>query len=183
MAELSTIARPYAEGLWQALTENKTSAAKITKIGQYLEALAEIGKDARIGELMNDPKLTVDQIYEVITGALGKGLSPELSGLIRVVIENGRLEALPEIAAQYRALKNESEGVADAYIETAYALDDKAVKQVLADLSDHFPGKKLNPIVTVNPDLIGGVSITVGDKIIDTSVRARLKKMQAALTA
>lgn len=57
------------------------------------------------------------------------------------------------------------------------------MKQVLADLADRFPGKKLNPIVTVNPDLIGGVSITVGDQIIDTSVRARLKKMQAALTA
>ena len=183
MAELSTIARPYAEGLWLALTEHNTSAAKITKIGQYLDVLAEVSHDAQINELVNDPKLTVDQVYEVITGALGKGLAPELTGLIRVVIENGRLEALPEIAAQYRALKNESEGVADAYIETAYALDDKAVKQVLADLSDHFPGKKLNPIVTVNPDLIGGVSITVGDQIIDTSVRARLKKMQAALTA
>ena len=172
MAELSTIARPYAEGLWQALTEHDTSAAKITKIGQYLETLAEIARDPQISELVNDPKLTVDQVYEVITGALGKGLSPELTGLIRVVIENGRLEALPEIAAQYRALKNESEGVADAYIETAFPLDDKGVKQV-----------KLNPIVTVNPALIGGVSVTVGDQIIDISVRTRLKKMQAALTA
>ena len=119
----------------------------------------------------------------VITGALGMGLSPELTGLIRVVIENGRLEALPEIAAQYRALKNESEGVADAYIETAFPLDDKGVKQVITDLSDRFPGLKLNPIVTVNPALIGGVSVTVGDQIIDISVRTRLKKMQAALTA
>ena len=183
MAELSTIARPYAEGLWQALTEHNTSAAKITKIGQYLETLAEIARDPQISELVNDPKLTVDQVYEVITGALGKGLSPELTGLIRVVIENGRLEALPEIAAQYRALKNESEGVADAYIETAFPLDDEGVKQVLADLSDRFPGLTLNPIVTVNPDLIGGVCVTVGDQIIDISVRTRLKKMQAALTA
>ena len=154
MAELSTIARPYAEGLWQALTEHDTSAAKITKIGQYLETLAEIARDPQISELVNDPKLTVDQVYEVITGA-----------------------------AQYRALKNESEGVADAYIETAFPLDDKGVKQVIADLSDRFPGLKLNPIVTVNPALIGGVSVTVGDQIIDISVRTRLKKMQAALTA
>lgn len=183
MAELSTIARPYAEGLWQALTEHNNSAAEITKIGQYLEALAEVATNPQIAELVNDPKLTVDQVYEVITGALGQELAPELTGLIRVVIENGRLEALPEIAAQYRALKNESEGVADAYIETAFPLDEKGVKQVLSDLSGHFPGLKLNPIVTVNPDLIGGVSVTVGDQIIDISVRARLKKMQAALTA
>ena len=57
------------------------------------------------------------------------------------------------------------------------------MKQVIADLSDRFPGLKLNPIVTVNPALIGGVSVTVGDQIIDISVRTRLKKMQAALTA
>lgn len=105
MAELSTIARPYAEGLWQALTEHKTSAAKIAKIGQVLESLADMAKDPQVSELVRDPKLTDDQIFEAVTGALGKGLSPELSGLIRVVIENGRLEALPEIAAQYRALK------------------------------------------------------------------------------
>ena len=57
------------------------------------------------------------------------------------------------------------------------------MKQVITDLSDRFPGLKLNPIVTVNPALIGGVSVTVGDQIIDISVRTRLKKMQAALTA
>lgn len=183
MAELSTIARPYAEGLWQALTEHKTSAAKIAKIGQVLESLADMAKDPQVSELVRDPKLTDDQIFEAVTGALGKGLSPELSGLIRVVIENGRLEALPEIAAQYRALKNESEGVADAYIETAFPLDQKELEKVLGDLADRFPGVKLNPSVKVNPALIGGVSVCVGDQILDVSVRARLMQMQAALTA
>lgn len=183
MAELSTIARPYAEGLWQALTEHKTSAAKIAKIGQVLESLADMAKDPQVSELVRDPKLTDDQIFEAVTGALGKGLSPELSGLIRVVIENGRLEALPEIAAQYRTLKNESEGVADAYIETAFPLDQKELEKVLGDLADRFPGVKLNPIVKVNPALIGGVSVCVGDQILDVSVRARLMQMQAALTA
>ena len=110
MAELSTIARPYAEGLWQALTEHKTSAAKIAKIGQVLESLADMAKDPQVSELVRDPKLTDDQIFEAVTGALGKGLSPELSGLIRVVIENGRLEALPEIAAQYFPSGSEGTG-------------------------------------------------------------------------
>ena len=161
MAELSTIARPYAEGLWQALTEHKTSAAKIAKIGQVLESLADMAKDPQVSELVRDPKLTDDQIFEAVTGALGKGLSP----------------------AQYRALKNESEGVADAYIETAFPLDQKELEKVLGDLADRFPGVKLNPIVKVNPALIGGVSVCVGDQILDVSVRARLMQMQAALTA
>ena len=183
MAELSTIARPYAEGLWQALTEHKTSAAKIAKIGQVLESLADMAKDPQVSELVRDPKLTDDQIFEAVTGALGKGLSPELSGLIRVVIENGRLEALPEIAAQYRALKNESEGVADAYIETAFPLTDDELKELLEALAKKFPGVKLHPVVSVEKELIGGVRVHVGDKLLDASIRARLSQMKTALTA
>ena len=90
---------------------------------------------------------------------------------------------MPEIAAQFRALKNESEGVADAYIETAYALTKKDVEQLLESLKNKFPGVTLNPIVSINKELIGGVSIRVGDQVLDGSVRARLAQLQATLTA
>ena len=121
--------------------------------------------------------LTETDVYEFLRD---KVIRPEN---LHTVIENGRLCALPEIAAQFRALKNESEGVADAYIESAYALNKKEVEQLLACLEKKFPGKKLNPIVTVNKDLIGGVCVRVGDQVLDGSVRARLAQMQQALTA
>ena len=183
MAELSTIARPYAQGLMKALKDRNAGAEDVAQDLEVIEALASLTKNPEVATLVGDPKLTDDQLCDLIAELCGNNLPKEVANMLRVVIENGRLEALPEIAAQYRALKNESEGVADAYIETAFPLDDKGVKQVIADLSDRFPGLKLNPIVTVNPALIGGVSVTVGDQIIDISVRTRLKKMQAALTA
>ena len=119
----------------------------------------------------------------LLAGSIGEEAPSELKGLLRTVIENGRLCALPEIAAQFRALKNESEGVADAYIESAYALTKKDVDQLVKALSTKFPGVTLRPEVSINKDLIGGVSIRVGDQVLDGSVRARLAQMKAALTA
>lgn len=127
--------------------------------------------------------MTDDQMYDLLAGSIGEEAPSQLKGLLRTVIENGRLCALPEIAAQFRALKNESEGVADAYIESAYALTKKDVDQLVKALSQKFPGVTLRPEVSINKDLIGGVSIRVGDQVLDGSVRARLAQMKAALTA
>ena len=182
MAELSTIARPYAQGLWKAMVERNTTA-QAAQMADVLDALSEVTRNPQVAELVNDPKITDEELYKVIAGTLGQDLPDQLPGLLRTVIENGRLNALPEIAAQFHVLKNESEGVADAYIETAYALTKKEVGQLLDALSKKFPGKKLNPIVTFNKSLIGGVSIRVGDQVLDGSVRARLAQMQQALTA
>lgn len=182
MAELSTIARPYAHGLWKALAD-RSATAEATTLLEGLNAVCCVAADPRVSQLVGDPKLTDEQIYELLAGGLGQEVPSELTRLLRVVIENGRLAALPEIAAQFRDLKNESEGVADAYIETAFALKKTEVTSLLKSLGKKFPGVKLNPVVTVNPALIGGVSIRVGDQVLDGSVRARLAQMQAALTA
>ncbi len=97
-------------------------------------------------------------------------------------MENDRLAALPEIARQFRVLKNESEGVADCLIESAFPMSDAQVAELLAALSKKF-GLKLKPEVRVDAGLIGGVRVTVGDHVLDTSVKTRLAQMQAALTA
>ena len=182
MAELSTMARPYALGLWKALSE-RGDAAHAAEIEQLLSTLSSAVVDPQVAELVSDPKVTDDQIYDLLAGLIGEDVPSELKGLLRTVIENGRLCALPEIAAQFRALKNESEGVADAYIESAYALTKKDVEQLVQSLSNKFPGVTLRPEVSVNKDLIGGVCIRVGDQVLDGSVRARLAQMKAALTA
>lgn len=182
MAELSTIARPYSQGLWKALQDNGTTA-QAAQLQEALDALSQVTSEPQVATLVNDPKVTDEQMFELLSGTLGQDIPAELTGLLRTVIENGRLCALPEIAAQFRALKNESEGVADAYIETAYALTKKDVEQLLEKLGKKFPGVKLNPVVSINKELIGGVCIRVGDQVLDGSVRTRLAQMQAALTA
>jgi F-type H+-transporting ATPase subunit delta len=98
------------------------------------------------------------------------------------VIDNGRLAALPEIAAQYQALVNARSGVSDATIYSAFVIDLPKLSEVVSALERRFK-RKLNPYVVVEPELIGGIRVVVGDEVLDTSVKARLEQMRVALTA
>jgi F-type H+-transporting ATPase subunit delta len=129
-----------------------------------------------------DPKLGKDQVLGLLTGMLKSPLPAEGGNFLRMLVENDRLTALPEIARQFRVLKNESEGVADCLIESAFPMTDAQVADLLAVLSKKF-GLKLKPEVRVDASLIGGVRVTVGDHVLDSSVKTRLGQMQAALTA
>jgi F-type H+-transporting ATPase subunit delta len=97
------------------------------------------------------------------------------------VIENDRLATLPKVAAQFRALKNDADGTADCLIETAFELSDAQLGDLLQGLGRKFPGR-LKPELRLQPQLIGGVRVTVGDRVLDGSVRARLDAMRAQLT-
>lgn len=183
MAELSTIARPYASGLMKALQERKAGADEVAEVLQALKAICAVAQDPQVATLVGDPKLTDDQLFNLIEDACGGSLPKDAANLLRVVVENDRLEVMPEIARQFHELKNFSEGVADAYIETAFELSDDELKGLLDKLASKFPGVKLTPIVRVNPELIGGVAVTVGDQVIDATVRTRLEQMKTMLTA
>ena len=98
------------------------------------------------------------------------------------MIDNGRLAALPEIAAQFQALVNARTGVSRR--DDRQRLPDRAAQlaDVVAALEKRF-GRKLNDDVVVDPELIGGIRVVVGDEVLDTSIKARLEQMKAALTA
>ena len=177
MAELATIARPYAEALYEV--------APGADVGAQLAALAGLTADEQLRRFADNPKVDTAQVFGVIGDVLGsKGIQllPALQNLLRTVLDNGRLAALPEIAAQYHALANAGSGVADVQIESAFPLDDAQLAEVLAVLQRRF-GRRLEPQVTVRPDLIGGIRAVVGDEVLDTSVKARLEQMKVALTA
>ncbi len=149
-----------------------------------MEALASLTSNPDVATLVGDPKLTDDQLCDLIAELCAQNLPKEAANLLRVVIENGRLEAMPEIARQFRELKNSSEGTADAYIESVLlSLAPLSLTVLLESLAKKFPGIKLNPVVAIKPELIGGVCIHVGDKLLDGSIRARLAQMKTTLTA
>lgn len=183
MAELSTIARPYAQGLFKAAADAHYGKEKTEELAQCADTLAQIAGTPEAKELAGDPNVTHEALYKTFSGLLGEDAPKEALNLLKVVIENGRLDAMAEIARQFRELKNLSEGVANAYIESAFPLGDDQVASLVASLGKCFPGVRLTPVVTVNKDLIGGVCVRVGDQVLDGSVRARLVKMQEALTA
>jgi len=180
MAELSTIARPYAEALYAAATAAGPGAA-----GQWLAALDAlsglVGQHA-VTEALSNPRLSDDHRYQLLAGLAGTALPAPVGELLRVVLKNERLAALPQIVAQFHERKNGAEGVADCIIESAFALSAEQTAGLVGALRHRFP-VQLKPEVRINPDLIGGVRVTVGDRVLDSSVRARLDAMRARLTA
>ncbi len=179
MAELATIARPYAEALF------KSAGSGAAVLTAAMSSLAQLAQSPELRQFADSPKVKPVQVFDVIAGvALSQGLQLDvkIGNLLRAVIDNGRLAALPEIAAQFKALANASSGVSDAVIHSAFPIDAAQLAEVSAVLERRF-ARKLNPKVEIDPSLIGGIRVVVGDEVLDTSVRARLEQMKMALTA
>jgi F-type H+-transporting ATPase subunit delta len=176
MAELATIARPYAEALFKAAQADLNSAAA------WMEELAAIAGDVQLQQFADNPKVSSDQVFDLISGIARTALPEQGKNFLRAVIENGRLSALPEISAQFRALKNAQSGSSDAVVNSAFPIDGAALVELSTALEKRF-GRKLNVSVTIDESLIGGVRVVVGDEVLDTSVKARLEQMKVALTA
>ena len=180
MAELATIARPYAEALFQVAQKHDVKAW-----AQQLDTLALVAQDAELRQFAEDPKVTSEQVFTAVSQvqtAAKQDLAPELQNFLRAVIENARLAALPEAVAQFHELANAADGVADAQIFSAFPIADGQLAEVVAMLEKRF-GRKLLPAVSLEPALIGGIRVVVGDEVLDTSVKARLERMKVALTA
>ena len=176
MAEIATIARPYAEALFKAC------AADLGATTQWLEALAAVAGNEQLQGFAGNPKVTDQQVYDVLTAVAKVTLPAAGQNFLRTLLENGRLSALPEIAVQFRALKNAQGGSSDAVVYSAFPLDAAALADVGATLEKRF-GRKLNLAVQEDSSLIGGIRVVVGDEVLDTSVKARLEQMKVALTA
>jgi F-type H+-transporting ATPase subunit delta len=177
MAELATIARPYAEALFQVAQRHDLNAWR-----QQIDALALVAGDAGLRQFADHPKTAPAQVFDVMVEAAKLPLADGMRNFLRAVIDNGRLEALPAVAEQFHHLASQAQGVAEAQVESAYALDAAQLADLVAVLEKRF-ARKLTATVTVQPALIGGVRVTVGDEVLDTSVRARLERMKTTLTA
>jgi F-type H+-transporting ATPase subunit delta len=177
MAELATIARPYAEALFKVATGQDAGA-----LMAQLNALAAVTANADLRQFADNPKVEAAQVVDLVTRAAGGGLDARIANLLQAVIDNGRLIVLPEIAGQFQVLVNASTGVSDLTIQSAFAIDDHQLPAVVAALEKRF-GRKLNAHVEIDPELIGGIRAVVGDEVLDTSVKSRLEQMKIALTA
>jgi F-type H+-transporting ATPase subunit delta len=177
MAELATIARPYAEALFKAAPEAEAKA-----LASQLTALGAVAADPQLKTLADNPKVTSSQVFDVLVAAAQAAPTPVLANFLRTVLENGRLPALPVMAQQFQALVQARQGVSEALVYSAYPIDAGQLADILGPLEKRF-GRKLDAKVELEPELIGGVRVVVGDEVLDTSVKARLERMKSSLVA
>lgn len=177
MAELATIARPYAEALFRV-----AAPARLSAWADVLSEMAQVAAVPDFQAMAHDPRVPRQAVTETFLAALKSAVDAEAKNFIGMLAENGRLALLPEIEHQFRELKNAHESTADAEIVSAYPMEGSQMSDLVAALEKKF-GRKLKPTVSVDSTLIGGVRVTVGDEVLDYSVSARLQRMHTALVA
>jgi len=178
VAETATIARPYAEAVFSL-------AERAGAFAPWLERLAIMARVAAHPDMrscISNPNLGAKQLYDLFMELCKEDFPVDARNFVRVLIANDRLALLPEIHQQFIELKNKLEGVVEAEIRTAFPLDNAQVNGLVADISRRLK-RRVQPHVTLDKELIGGVRITTGDEVIDGSVRGKLEEMAAALKA
>ena len=176
MAEPSTIARPYAEAAFRLAD----AQGKLADWSTALANLAAVAADARVRAAIGDPNHSAAKVAGLFISILAGKLSGEGENFVRVLAENGRLEVLAEIRAQYEVLKNEREGVVEAEVFTAFEMEAGQVADLVSRL-EKSTGRQVKAKVSVDKALIGGVKVVIGDKVIDGSARAQLAALETAL--
>jgi F-type H+-transporting ATPase subunit delta len=176
MAEISTLARPYAEAAFRIAD----ASGALDQWSAALSNLAQVSIDPAVAAAIGNPNIPSAKVAGIFIQVLAGKLTAEAENLVRVMAENRRLAILPEISAQYEVLKNTREGIVEAEIASAFPLTDAQLAQLVARLEART-GKKVRPRVSVDSELIAGVRVVIGDKVIDGSARAQLAALEAAL--
>ncbi len=176
MAEIVTIARPYAVAAYRLAKEKNA----LDTWSGMLGFAASVVADAQMQAYIDDPKVVSGDLERVFLSVCGDKLNEQAANLIKLLVEYGRLSILPDIAEAFEELKAQDEGVLEAEITAASQPKDAEVKALVKRLEDKF-GKKIEASVKVDPELIGGIKILVGDTVIDASVKGQLQQLAYTL--
>jgi len=175
MAESVTIARPYAEAAYKLAKETGAQGTW----SQRLQKLALIAQDGEMAQLMGNPRLSAEQVAELFI-SLSDDSDSVFGNFVRTLAENRRLALLPEVSRLFELARSQEEGVQEAVVYSAFPIDEAQVSALLQQLEPRF-GTRLTARVEIDPSLIGGVRVTVGDQMLDASVRGKLDAMAVAL--
>jgi len=176
MAELITIARPYAEAAFELAREQNA----LPVWSEMLRFATTIVADERVTAALENPRLSTGDKEALLLSIAGDRISNDGRSFLRVLIEADRIALLPQIRELFDQLKDDTENVAKAKIETALPMSAEQTAELTAALEKRF-GKKIEATVSVNPALIGGARVTVRDAVIDGSVQAKLEAMSKQL--
>ncbi|KHA59876.1 ATP F0F1 synthase subunit delta [Vibrio variabilis] len=175
MADMTTIARPYAKAAFDFAVEK----GQLDQWGQMLSFAAEVANNEQIHELLTS-SMSADKLAEVFVAVCGEQVDEFGQNLIKVMAENGRLQALPDVCAEFLLLKQEHEKEITVEVTSATELSE----QQKADISNKLETRlerKVQLNCSVDEALLGGVIIRAGDLVIDNSARGRLSRLSDAL--
>lgn len=176
MSEAITTARPYA----QAAFEEAKKAADLKGWSDVLQTLAEAVSYPEMRAIATSPRVAKAKLESLMEGLLGGQANAQQRNFIRVLVENQRLLILPEIAAIFEALRAEAEKTVNVTVDSAFELSAAQQEKIISSLRKRL-GREVKLTCKVNRELLGGVVIRAGDKVIDGSARTRLGEMANAL--
>ncbi|SRR6056297_464634 len=178
MAELSTLARPYAK----AAFEYARDKSALAEWSQQIAALAAIAADERMAMVLDNPALTDEQQAEKLSDVAGDSVGAEVKNFIHILAGNKRLALLPEIYRQFELYKANQEKSVDVQVVSAYDLSDEMTARLVEALGRKLE-REVKMTTSTDPSLIGGVLIKAGDTVIDGSLRGRLNKLAEAMNS
>ena len=177
MAEIATVARPYAEATFKTALERNL----LGPVGEGLALVAAIARDEQMRSILSDPKVGAQQKKDLFHAIAGERSEPTVRNLLAVLVDNRRESLIAEVAAQFDELKRDHERVLRARITSAQPLSEAQRADIVGALERRY-GKKIEAELDVDPELLGGARVQVGDQVIHASVRDALGQMAAALT-
>lgn len=176
MSEAITTARPYA----QAAFDEAQKLGELKSWSEMLLALAEAVSHPEVRAVITSPRVLKTQIENLMEGFLGSKAKMQQRNLVRVLVENQRLLLLPEIVVLFEALRAEAEKTVNVVVDSAFELSAAQQEKIVKALKTRM-GREIKLVCKVNKELLGGVVIRAGDKVIDGSARTRLGEMANAL--
>lgn len=178
MAELSTLARPYARAAFEYARQQNA----LSEWSEQLATVAAIAADERMAAALDDPSLTSDRQASILNDVCGDATSAQSKNFVSILAANKRIALLPEIARQFELFKANLEKSVDVEVISAFDLTD-AVTAKLSDVLGQKLEREVKVTTSTDRDLLGGVLIRAGDMVIDGSVRGRLNKLAEAMNS
>ena len=178
MADLTTLARPYAKAAFQVALGD----ADLQRWSQMLALAAAVCETEQVKAILTAPRFSAEQLAGTVVDICGDELDAKGKNFITLLAENKRLGLLPEISSLYEDLKAQQEKSVDVEITTAFAINAATADSLSGALSKRLQ-REIRLSTSVDPSLIGGAVIRAGDMVIDNSVRGKLKKLAEAMNA
>jgi F-type H+-transporting ATPase subunit delta len=176
LAERKTLARPYAEAVFQMAKDKD----QLTLWSAQLSLLAGMGANEDIAALATNPEINRDDVADLVINSAGKKLNKDGANLVHLLLENGRLTILPEISELFETYKAEHEGSVEAEVISAFELADKQLKNISDALKKKL-GREVKLVSHIDESLVGGVVIRAGDLVIDGSVTGYLQALSTQI--